>query len=408
MTLEVHVDFRGETLAVGTLHTPSRGTSVVFEYAPSWLSQSGAFAIDPTSLPLRAGPQHSPSLFSVVLDCGPDRWGRVLIERAVRRGVLERKPLREIDYVLALDDASRIGALRFRELGGAFLAASTGRLPPIVRLPALLRATDAIHRDRDSDADLRFLLGEGSPLGGARPKSAVVLDGGELGIAKFQKPDDTRDIAAGEVLALRLAANAGVRAAEARLVKVGRTHAVVVRRFDRKGNARIPFLSAATLLGSVGRESGSYSDIAEAIRRFGDHVKSDLEELWRRMVFALLVDDCDDHLRNHGFLMVEEGRWSLSPAYDVNPVPESESSRGNRTPLGEDATDFSIDHAMKLAAKFGLGLARAKQVLRKVVGAVEAWREVGRELRIPAATLAVYESAFEGACRAEARVILGR
>lgn len=408
MTLEVHVDFRGETLRVGTLHTASRGTSVVFEYAASWLARNGAFAIDPTGLPLRAGPQHAPSLFSVFLDCGPDRWGRVLIERAVRRGVLSRKPLREIDYVLALDDSSRIGALRFRESEGPFLAATAGRLPPLVRLPALLRATNAIQRDRESDADLRFLLGEGSPLGGARPKSAVLLEGGDLGIAKFEKPDDTRDIAAGEVLALRLAEIAGIRAATARLVKVGRTHAVVVRRFDRKEGRRIPFVSAATLLGSGDRDTGSYSDVAEAIRSFGHDVKSDLEELWRRMVFALLVDDCDDHLRNHGFLMLEEGRWSLSPAYDVNPVPASEASRGNRTPLGEDATDFSVDHAMRLAPRFGLGLARCKQVLREVVEAVEGWRETGRELRIAGTTLATYESAFEGELMAEARAVLAR
>src|ERR1039458_719214 len=150
MSLEVHIDWHGETLLVGRLHAAERGSSVSFEYDAGWLQRDAAFAIDPTSLPLQRGAHHGTTLFGVIQDCGPDRWGRVLIERAVRKKVLTQKPYHEIDYVLALDDASRIGALRFRpDAASPFLAATSGKLPPLVRLNALLRATDAVDRETE-------------------------------------------------------------------------------------------------------------------------------------------------------------------------------------------------------------------------------------------------------------------
>ena len=257
MSLEVHIDWQGQTHLVGRLHAAERGSSVSFEYAPEWLQRDGAFAIDPTSLPLQRGAHHGATLFGAIQDCGPDRWGRVLIERAVRKKVLAQKPYHEIDYVLALDDASRIGALRFRlDAKSPFLAATSGKLPPLVRLNALLRATDAIHSETETAQDLRFLLGAGSPLGGARPKSAVSLADDRLAIAKFPKPDDTRDIAAGEILALTLAAQAGIQVAEHRLVSVGNQSVAVITRFDRAGKNRIPFISAASLLGLPQGDAG--------------------------------------------------------------------------------------------------------------------------------------------------------
>ncbi|MEO6595013.1 MAG: HipA domain-containing protein, partial [Planctomycetota bacterium] len=224
----MHIEWRGATLLVGLLHSGSRGSAVAFEYVPQWLAEPAAFAIDPTALPLRPGPHHRGELFGAISDCGPDRWGRVLIERAVRKKVLPQKPYRDLDYVLALHDTSRIGALRFKEPSGPFLAANGGRLPPLVQLAALQRASDAIHGDTETAKDLRFLLGEGSPLGGARPKSAIRLADGALAIAKFPKPDDTRDIAAGEVLALDLAALAGIRVAEHRLVLAASKNVAVI------------------------------------------------------------------------------------------------------------------------------------------------------------------------------------
>ena len=175
MSWEIHIEWQEQTCLVGRLHAAARGPAVSFEYASEWLRRGGAFPIDPALLPLQTGAQHSSVLFGALQDCGPDRWGRILIERAVHKKVLDQKPYRDMDYVLALDDASRLGALRFRlDSISPFLAVSTGQLPPLIRLQALLRAADAIHSDTDTAADLRFLLGAGSPLGGARPKSCTL------------------------------------------------------------------------------------------------------------------------------------------------------------------------------------------------------------------------------------------
>lgn len=407
MSIEVHIDWQGQTHLVGLLYPADRSQSVSFEYAPDWLAHPDTFAIDPTSLPLQRGALHSAALFGALQDCGPDRWGRMLIERAVRKKILPSKPYRDIDYVLALDDASRIGALRFRT--GAdqpFLAATEGKLPPLVRLPALLRATDAIHGETETAQDLRFLLGQGSPLGGARPKSAVQLPDGSLGIAKFPKPDDTRDIAAGEILALTLAREAGIRASDHELVAVGGHSVAVIKRFDRERTHRIPFISAASLLGLALGVDGSYTMVADAIRQFGNDVPADLRELWRRLVFSLLASNYDDHLRNHGFLMRQPGKWSLSPAFDLNPVPEIDRARMNQTTISEDLGEPSIAGALEAAARLGLNIQEARTILGEVVQAVSRWRATGQELRIKAATLDAYESAFENPMMEETKALL--
>ena len=396
MNLEVHFDWRGQTHLVGHLYADEHSQTVTFEYVPEWLRREDACAIDPTALPLRPGPKHSATLFGVMQDCGPDRWGRVLIERAVRKRVLNRKPYRDIDYVLALDDVARVGALRFRlHTDGPFLAAGTGKLPPLMRLQALLRATEAVHTESETAQDLRFLLGAGSPLGGARPKCAISLTDDGLAIAKFPKPDDTRDIAAGEILALAIAREAGINTAEHRLVFVGKQSVAVITRFDRRKKLRIPFISAASLLGADPGSSAAYTQLGDGIRQFGHDVPGDLRELWRRMIFSLLASNYDDHLRNHGFLMLAPGRWSLSPAYDLNPVPEMDRARVNKMATTEDEGPPTIAGALNAAPRFGLQPVDARRILREVVAAVSGWRKTGLRLGIRPTTLEAYASAFE-------------
>ena len=409
MSLEVHIDWKGQTHLVGRLHAAERGLSVSFEYESKWLQRADAFAIDPTSLPMQRGAHHGSTLFGAIHDCGPDRWGHILIERAVRKKVLAQKPYRDIDYVLALDDAARIGALRFRlDAKSPFLAATSGKLPPLVRLNALLRATDAIHSETETAQDLRFLLGAGSPLGGARPKSAVSLADDRSAIAKFPKPDDTRDIAAGEILALTLAGQAGIQVAEHRLVPVGKQSVAVITRFDRAGTNRVPFISASSLLGLPQDDPGAYTLLADGIRQFGNDVPGDLRELWRRLVFSLLASNYDDHLRNHGFLMREPGRWSLSPAYDLNPVPEMDRTRTTKTAITEDQAEPTIAGALAAAGRFGLKAAESNRILREVFAAVSGWRKTGRQLRLKASTLDAYASAFEHPLMDETRRLIGK
>lgn len=407
MSWEVHIDWQGQTHLVGRLRAAERSAAVSFEYASEWLNNRSSFSIDPTGLPLGPGPRHSSRLFGAFQDCGPDRWGRILIERAVRKRVLASKPYSDMDYVIGLEDASRLGALRFRmDERGPFLATTQGRLPPLIRLQSLLQAVDAIHGETDTADDLRFLLGAGSPLGGARPKAAIGLPDGRLALAKFPKPDDTRDIAAGEILALSLASNAGIQVVEHRLVRVGRKSVAVIARFDRLGNTRIPFLSGATLLGLPRDDPGAYTLLADAIRNFGDDTKRDLLELWRRLIFSLLASNYDDHLRNHGFLMRHAGRWSLSPAYDINPVPEIDRVHSWKTPVSEERLEPSVVGVLDAAPKFGLKRSEAAAVLREVYQAVSKWRTVAAKLKLKPSTVAAYASAFEHRLMDEARIIL--
>lgn len=407
MSIEVYLDWAGATHLIGRLFAAEHGPAVTFEYARPWLERPDAFPLDPTNLPLGPSPHHAPTLFGAFQDCGPDRWGRILIERAVRKQVLPRRPYRDLDYVLALDDSARVGALRFRtDPAGPFLASTLGKLPPLVHLPALLQATDALQGQTESARDLQFLLGAGSPLGGARPKAAVLLSDGRLALAKFPQPDDVRDIAAGEVLALRLAQEAGIRVAEHRRVAVDGRSVSVITRFDRVTGQRVPFLSAATLLGLPPGEAGAYTLLADGIRQFGDDTAGDLRELWRRLVFSLLASNYDDHLRNHGFLMHHRGRWALSPAYDLNPVPEIERARLPKTAISEEAGESSIAAALAAAPRFGLKPAAARTLLCEVQLAVARWRSVGKALRIPAATLDAYATAFENPLMEEAHRLM--
>jgi serine/threonine-protein kinase HipA len=159
-------------------------------------------------------------------------------------------------------------------------------------------------------------------------------------------------------------------------------------------------------LGLIEGQSGTYTMLADGIRQFGHDIAADLRQLWRRLVFSLLASNFDDHLRNHGFLMREPGRWSLSPAYDLNPVPEIDRSRTANTPIAEDQEEPSIAGALAAAARFGLKATDAKAILREIFTALSGWRSIGRQLRIKASTLDVYSSAFEHPLRSEAGRLL--
>lgn len=187
---------------------------------------------------------------------------------------------------------------------------------------------------------------------------------------------------------------------------VGGRSVSVITRFDREGAQRLPFLSASSLLGLPPGEPGAYTLLADGIRQFGDDTAGDLRELWRRLVFSLLASNYDDHLRNHGFLMRTPGKWSLSPAYDLNPVPEIERAQMPKTAIAEDNADPSIEGALEAAPRFGLKPAAAKTILRAVHAAVADWRKAAKKLRIPAYTIDAYASAFEHPLIEEAGAIL--
>ena len=360
-TIEVHIDHAGETRLVGRCRyvAKARSQSSIFEYADGWLGYREAFALDPANLPLRQNPVYTSSdksaLPGAMRDTAPDRWGQQLIRRAFRKSG-ETRSLSEIDYLLAINDQTRLGALRYKREGEGDFDHGIGRyrVPPLIRLAALLNAADAVQGNTETADDLKLLLNEGSPLGGARPKSAVVDRDGLLAIVKFPKPDDDRSIPHGEILALALAERSGLNVASGRLETVAGRPVALIRRFDRAGENRIPFLSAMSLVGLNDGDAATYTDIAECIRMYSSAPTEDLHELWRRIVFGVMIGNLDDHLRNHGFLYDGDDKWRLSPAYDLNPVPLEEMVRELTTWISDEGPEAELDLAYRAAPFFAL------------------------------------------------------
>ncbi len=191
----------------------------------------------------------------------------------------------------------------------------------MVELPRLLAAAERFGEESETQEDIRLLLAPGSSLGGAHPKASVRGDDGKLLIAKFPRQVDGTNTVLWEALTLKLAAQAGITVASWRLEKISTRTILLLHRFDRDATRRVPFLSAMSMLGAKDREPHSYLEVVDALRQHGAHVKDDLEQLWRRIIFYVLVSNTDDHLRNLGFLYRGQAGWTLSPAYDLNPVP---------------------------------------------------------------------------------------
>lgn len=400
-TIEVHIDHAGETRLVGRCRyvAKARSQSSVFEYADGWLGYREAFALDPANLPLRQNPVYTSSdksaLPGAMRDTAPDRWGQQLIRRAFRKSG-ETRSLSEIDYLLAINDQTRLGALRYKREGKGDFDHDIGRfrVPPLIQLPALLNAADAVQGNTETSDDLKLLLNEGSPLGGARPKSAVVDRDGLLAIAKFPKPDDDRSIPHGEILALALAKRSGLNVASGRLETVAGRPVALIRRFDRAGEKRIPFLSAMSLLGLNDGDAATYTDIAECIRMYSSAPTEDLHELWRRIVFGVMIGNLDDHLRNHGFLYDGDDKWRLSPAYDLNPVPLEEMVRELTTWISDEGPEAELDFAYRAAPFFALKDEEAARIADEVAEGLQGWRDLARQFGMSAVDTAVYATAI--------------
>lgn len=381
----VYVDLDGVAHLAGRLWSRTRKgrQTATFEYDARWLENPARFSLEP-ALQLGPGPFHTAAdlpMFGAIGDSVPDRWGRALMRRMERRRAEREKQtprtLQEIDYLLLVDDEARQGALRFAETeGGPFLRADGAtRTPPLVDLPRLLSATERVIDDEDTDEDLRLLLAPGSSLGGARPKASVRDRDGHLAIAKFPRRDDEYDAVVWEAVSLTLARNAGIAVPEARIETVAGKSVLLLRRFDREGPRRIPFLSSMSMLGARDNQTRSYLEIVDALRRHGAAPKEDIQGLWRRLVFNILISSTDDHLRNHGFLYVGAGGWRLSPAYDLNPVPVDIKPRVLTTAINEDDPTASLALALDVAAYFELDQTHARATAASIARAVATWRD---------------------------------
>lgn len=401
---------------VGTLRFDSQGArqSAAFEYDRGWLAVSDRFALEP-DLPLVTGPQfHKPpsreaSIFhGAIADTEPDGWARRVIlrdhakRRALTRAAGETKdhqPLTPIDFLLTVDDVNRVGALRFQDEEGVFQRA-TGEeqraVPPLIELSRMMTASRAVETNTETAEDLAYLRGRGTSLGGLRPKCSVIDADGALSIGKLPSVEDERAVTKGEVLAMQLAKAAGINAPQARLIDSDGIPVTLIRRFDRTAKGRLVYVSAATLLGAdVGAPTEhTYTEIVDAIRQHGADAQADIEELWRRIAFSILINNVDDHLHNHGFLHVAKDQWRLSPAFDINPFPDRQ--RELKTWISEEAGPAaSIDALMAVAAYFKLDKEAAVKILAEVERTVSTWRVRGRELGMSAGELEQFADAFE-------------
>lgn len=374
---------------MGVLYArPSRNKEIFsFEYDRNWLKNKHDLQLDP-NLSFYGGEQHPQSdhaNFGIFLDSSPDRWGRVLMRRREAQLAKEEardiKTLLESDYLLGVYDENRSGALRFKlDPEGEFLDSNRSvSSPPWTQLRDLEYASLQLEKDESIDDDrwIKLLIAPGSSLGGARPKANVMDDDGNLWIAKFPSASDDLNIGAWEYLVYQLAIKAKVTSSEAQLKRFSSKHdTFLVKRFDRKKKQRIHFTSAMTMLNKIdGENNSSYLDIVDFLLRNGSQVNKDLEELWRRIVFNICISNTDDHLRNHGFILEDQG-WTLAPAYDMNP---SETGNGLSLNISETDNSQSLELALEVREHFRLSEAQAKKIIKEVTKAVSTWRKLAEK-----------------------------
>ena len=410
-----HWDGLAEPLRLGRLHARRGAGREIFEF-----EFDAAALVHPATLDLRLDPrlglhqgrQHPPQghdTFGVFADASPDRWGRLLMQRRLEREkraglAAQNTRLYESDYLMGVHDAFRVGALRFRlDDASDFLDNRNGvAAPPFVQLRELEAASLALERDEDNTAPagsdwLRMLIAPGGSLGGARPKASVVDPNGRLWIAKFPSVRDEHDVGAWELLVQTLARGCGLRVPESLARRfANRFHSFLVKRFDRTDAGwRLHFASAMTLTGHRDGDDAStgasYLEIARVLIDHGQQPAADLRELWSRIVFNMLVSNSDDHLRNHGFILVPGKGWRLSEGYDMNPVADAQGLKLN---VSEADNAMDLDLARSVARYFRVSQKTADEVIETSRATVRQWPRIAAKLKIPAREQDRMASAF--------------
>ena len=407
--LEVHLDLRRpgepspETVQVGSLRGSFQGASRVlgsvrFEYAAAYLNNERRIALSP-ALPLFRGPQYLeadgllPDVFS---DTAPDDWGQSVIREEVSRaqpGV----QLGPFDFLSLTSDSTRMGALRYQDSSGSWLAPSVQPLPetPGDWTDNVSRYIGAAHRFEQweaTEADMMLLGAAGSTLGGARPKVVIERDG-SLWLLKLPSNRDQRtDTEAWEALALDLAHLSDIRVPRHTLVHSSKGgSALMIERFDRRSDHRLHYISAQTALGAGPGTSETYEDLADALEMLAAP-RGDLQELFVRIAFNVLISNRDDHWRNHGFIF-DQG-WRLSPAFDLNPVRASSPIRSRPINKMDDPTDRNIAHLLDACATYALTTAQAAEMLAPLVDTIPRWREIALRRKISEQEIESMASAF--------------
>ena len=404
--------FMEETQLIGFLTAQRvRGKEIFsFEYAEAWINRQNPILFLDPHLGFYKGKQYLPeekNNFGIFLDSSPDRWGRLLMRRReawqAKEEGRDEHMLFETDFLLGVFDGHRMGAVRFKlcEDGPFMNDQKKMATPPWTSLRELEHASLQLERD-DAINDLEYaqwlsvLIDPGSSLGGARPKASVIDEKGHLWIAKFPSSRDDKNTGAWEMVLHELAKACGIYVSEARLQKFsGKHHTFLSKRFDRTNNQRrIHFASAMTLLGlqdgADHAEGVGYLDLVGFIMQHCSAAKEDLEQLWRRMLFNVLVSNTDDHMRNHGFILTEKG-WRLSPAYDMNP---NEMGIGLTLNISENSNALDISLALETAHLYQLKTEKAESILKDMHQEISNWRAVAKKFGISNSEIEQTKRAF--------------
>lgn len=406
----VYADWQGleAPLLMGVLsaHQAKGRKAFSFSYDKLWLQSGHQYQLDP-DLQLFAGPQfaNEKENFGLFLDSMPDTWGRTLMKR--REAQLAKlkgekaKTLYDIDFLLGVYDETRMGALRFKlDLEGDFLDNDVEKAtPPWSTVRELQQAVVHYENDTDNEAMIKWLqllIAPGSSLGGARPKANILDDKKHPWIAKFPSKNDTIDKAAWEYLAYQLALKAGITMAECKIEKInGPYHTFFTKRFDRERTDRIHFASAMTMTANneetIKSQPASYLDLVEFIQTNGCNINENLAQLWRRIIFNIAISNTDDHLRNHGFILTNDG-WILSPAYDLNPSIDKDGLALN---IDMDTNDLDFELAKSVGEYFRLAAKEMDQIIDEVTAVVKNWQVVAKQIGISRAEQELMANAFK-------------
>ena len=376
-----------------------------FEYDKNWINSKEQILLDP-DISWYGGQQYpnNKENFGVFLDSMPDTWGKRLMQRRAAQIAKENNKvaihLYDIDYLLGVYDENRMGALRFKlDENGPFLDDNKDSpTPPWSSVRELQNAAEILETEEDIKKikkQLAILLAPGSSLGGARPKANILDEHGDLWIAKFPSKGDINDKAAWEFLAYRLAIESGIEMAASKIEIVsGKYHCFFTKRFDRHQGKRIHFASAMTMTGKnediLKDSTASYLDIAEFIQFHGASNKKDLLQLWRRIVFNIAISNTDDHLRNHGFILLEDG-WHLSPAYDINPSIEKNGLSIN---IDTNNNALEFDLAFSVGEYFQLNESEMNKIYGEIKSVVRKWKVFAKPIGISRAEQELMESSF--------------
>ena len=435
-TLYVYADFDwlDAPMLVGELGYESlRGSdSYSFRYDNDWLRQYGSLFLsaDINNYPGQQYTQPNRDIFGCFSDALPDRWGRLLLNR--REQILateEQRPVRKLssfDYLMGIDDYSRMGGFRFKEpmeqrepssslewpsrdrgrrsqnKDGAFInSVKSLRIPPLIDIRALVAASMEIEKSEEQNQlpEKKWLLQlvhPGTSLGGARPKASVMNDEGLLCVAKFPSRNDDYDVGLWEHHSHLLAKEAGVVAAETSVIETGeKYHALLSKRFDRTAEGRRKhFASALTLLGLTdgcdAKTGNGYLDIVDFILQNCCDVEQNLRQLYRRVAFNIAIGNSDDHFRNHGFLLTPRG-WTLSPAYDMNPtLNEYQALLINSTTNHAD-----LQVLLDSSEEYMIGKDEAVYIIEEVKAGVKHWKSIATRLGIAKREMDVFEQVFQ-------------